>query len=353
MKRLSVQKGSNMHKILKTIFAVLLLASLFVTNTSIAAAAVVTTYRPLGNTYTTKPVYSWTRVGSTTRYKVQVYDIAAARNIINGVVGGMACDASTNRCSYKSSVLLTNNKSYKWRVAAGSGAFSAWKTFTVRPGINSQFNYNATGWLSQPGATWTTSGGTTIHTNGMANKWSSISYNAKFDNFTYSARMKRVSSTGASSGFWVRGTPTFDTTFNAVKNGYLFLYSQNGCFSVWKHIGGTIVAEKGWTISPSIVPNGWNVLKVTLDGSLLRFYINSVLVWSGSDSSFKNGQVALTMFGSSTTERLDVDWATLGMSDYYAMSAMGAASEKVEQGQVEILPDLSQPYGPEQAPAVP
>lgn len=341
-----------MNKFSQTVLAIFLLAILVITTASTAAAqALVSTYRPLGNTYATKPTYSWSKVGSTATYKLQVYDIAAALYKVNVVVPSSFCSATTNRCSFTSNVVLTNGKSYRWRAAAGAGAFSAWKTFVVKLGFNSTFNGNSTGWVVRPGGTWANTAGT-IYTTGKANKWSSITYGTtNFNNFTYSARMKRVSTTGGASGFWLRGVPTFAPTFNSVNNAYLFLYSQNGCFSVWKHVGGVVTAKKVWTLSPSIVVNGWNTLKVTADAGVFRFYINNVLVWGGSDTSFATGQVALTMFRT-TSERLDVDWATLGMSELYKAAAF-SGSEEIEQGQVEILSDLSQPYGPEQAPVVP
>jgi len=341
-----------MNKIFKTVFAVFLLMSLFLTNTGIASAAtVVTTYRPIANTYATKPTYSWLKMGATATYKLQVYDIAAAIYKVNAVIGSANCKVATNRCSATPNVVLTVNKSYRWRAAAGTGAFSAWKTFKVLAGFNSQFNGNSTGWTLRPGGSWTAAAGTTLHTTGLTNKWSNISYGSvNFNNFTYSARMKRVSTTGGASGFWVRGTAAFTADINAVNNGYLFLYSQNGCFSVWKHVNGAVVAIKGWTLSSSIVKNNWNLLKVTADGPALRFYINNTLVWAGSNTSFTNGKVALTMYRT-TSERLDVDWAMLGMSDLYR--ATDLESDEVEQGQVEISSDPSQPYGPEQAPEVP
>jgi len=56
------------------------------------------------------------------------------------------------------------------------------------------------------------------------------------------------------------------------------------------------------------------------------FYINNVLVWSGTDTAFTTGQVALWTYGSDV---LYADWATLG--------APGAsAAESVEQGQLNL-----------------
>jgi hypothetical protein len=353
MKQLTVQKRSNMNKVLRSVFGVFLLAVMFVSSTGMAAAApLVVSLRPSGNTYATKPTYSWKRVATAATYRFQVYDIAAAALKINTTIPSSACSAVTNRCSTQPTTVLTVNKSYKWRVAAGAGAFNAWRTFVVLAGFNSQFNANSNGWVSRPGGAWSISAGTTLRTTGMAGKWSSISYNKNFDNFTLTAVMKRVSTTGGASGVWVRGDAVFDAGYNAVENAYLFLYSQNGCFSVWEHNADVFTAKKNWTLSASIVKNGWNTLKVTADMGQLYFYINNVLVWHGTDTSFTTGQVGLTMFRS-TYEKLDVDWATLGMSQLYNAAGTAAADEPLEKGQVEIGPNASQPYGPEQAPLVP
>lgn len=93
-----------------------------------------TLYSPSGNITTRKPAYSWSRVGTSASYKLQVADTVAKVYRINMTVSSSYCNATTNRCSYTPNVSLTNNKSYQWRAAAGSGAFSGWMAFRTRTG---------------------------------------------------------------------------------------------------------------------------------------------------------------------------------------------------------------------------
>jgi hypothetical protein len=218
--------------------------------------------------------------------------------------------------------------------------WSAYKNFTVAAaGFNSQFNGASTGWVKRPGGTWKNSSNA-YFTSGVANKSSSSSYNKTFKNFTYQARMKRVSSSYGEVGLVVRGAPTFDS-YNDWRNAYYFLYDQTGYFSVLKRVNGSWTTLKGWTSSASIVKDGWNTLKVVANGSSLRYYINGKLVWSGSDAKFASGQVGLWMYRRSKTERMDVDWAKL--SPISSSSSLGV-EEVVEEGQVEIPFDPSNPF---------
>ncbi|MFZ4790049.1 MAG: C1 family peptidase [Candidatus Competibacteraceae bacterium] len=304
-------------------------------------------YSPTGNITTLKPAYSWSRVGTAASYKLQVYDTAAVSYPINMIVSSSYCNATTNRCSYTPSVSLTSNKGYQWRAAAGSGAFSSWMNFSVSSassGFNSQFNGSSTGWVARPGGPWAVTSAV-YYTNGVANKWSNTSYNANFNNFTYTVRMKRAdtSGNGYSSGLIVRGLPiSFDST-NRWNNAYQFLYTQYGNFSVLKSVGGVTTALKSQTTTSSIVRNNWNTLKVVANGSQLRFYINNVLVWTGSDSSLISGQVGLAMSRGATVQSLQVDWATLGP----VTAASYEPAEMIEADQQELPDDPSKPSVPE------
>ncbi len=96
-----------------------------------AAITVPTLNTPSVTAPKTKPSYVWSRVGTTASYKLQVYDIAAGTYKVNTTVSSSFCNSTTNRCTYTPNVLLVNGKSYKWRAAAGSGAWSAFKRFQV------------------------------------------------------------------------------------------------------------------------------------------------------------------------------------------------------------------------------
>ena len=222
----------------------------------------------------------------------------------------------------------------------------AFSTSTSSGGFNSQFNGSSVGWVARPGASWPVTSAV-YYTNGMTDKWSTASYNANFNNFTYTVRMKRVDTFddgyAYASGLIVRGLPTAFYAGNDWKNAYRFLYSQNGNFSVWKNVGGVTTALKGWTTTSSIDLNNWNTLKVVANGSQLRFYINNVLVWTGSDSSLISGQVGVGMYRGVTVQSLQVDWATLGP----VTAASYEPAEMIEADQQEFSDNPSQPSVPE------
>ncbi len=88
---------------------------------------------PGGAIHTRKPTYTWSRIGAAASYKLQVYDPIAASFRINTTVSGSFCSAATNRCTYIPNVILAYNKNYQWRVAAGTGPWSAWKIFKPIP----------------------------------------------------------------------------------------------------------------------------------------------------------------------------------------------------------------------------
>jgi hypothetical protein len=218
--------------------------------------------------------------------------------------------------------------------------YSPYTSFSLS-GFSSQFNGSSSGWVKRPGAAWN-AGSTTYYTLGTADKVSSVSYNKTLGNFTYQARMKRITKDtywGGQAGLVVRGSPSFDSV-NDWRTSYEFIYSSYfGDFTIWRGLNGTWTALKGWTMSPAIVKNGWNTLKVVANGSGLQFYINGNLVWLGSDSKIASGQVGLwTWGGGSSAERFDVDWATLT-----TVTGAPAITQPIEAGQIELPMDPSAP----------
>lgn len=68
----------------------------------------------------------------------------------------------------------------------------------------------------------------------------------------------------------------------------------------------------------------WNTLKVTAVGSTLKFYINNILVWQGSDASFGSGLVGIQMYkasGDPYNSKLVVDSASLSVITTSSMEA--------------------------------
>jgi len=179
-------------------------------------------------------------------------------------------------------------------------------------GFNSQFNGSSAGWVTHSGS-WTVDS-TTLRTNGLLGSSASVSYNATFTNFDYRVRMYRAGCNSCANRLLVRGTPTPLASDKWWYKQYVFQYTRDGKYSVYKEINGVLTEMKGWTTSSAIKPgNAWNNLRVVANGSSLYFYINGSLVWSGTDTSLTSGRVGIGMFRSanSTGDLLRVDWATL------------------------------------------
>ena len=185
--------------------------------------------------------------------------------------------------------------------------------------FNSQFNGSSAGWYAvyQAGA-WSTTSGTYLETNGVANNsYSSVATNNQYGDLDISARMRRTGSNTHSNGIIVRGTP--DPLWNAGygsqlwSKGYWFAYTDGGSFSVWKWDNNTETAIKSWTASGAIVTgDGWNTLRVVANGPHFTFYINGIKVWEGADDTHETGKIGLAMFRAtgSVGDLFSVDWAT-------------------------------------------
>jgi hypothetical protein len=188
--------------------------------------------------------------------------------------------------------------------------------------FDSQFNGSAPGWESHSG-TWTVDSNY-YSTAGLAGTSSSASYTADFNNFDYQARLWRNGCDGCANRLIIRGTPAPLDSGNNWNRSYLFQYTRNGSYSVWKAVAGSYTPLQGWTSSSAINQgSAWNTLRVVANGSSLYFYINGTLVWGGSDTSLTSGRVGIGMYRSSdsTGDRLWVDWATLSPLDASGVGA--------------------------------
>jgi hypothetical protein len=208
---------------------------------------------------------------------------------------------------------------YKWRVQAKVGGvwkpYSTYKYFTVKKpltGFNSTFNGSKTGWSNVTG-NWYINNSMYLRSPGLSLTGSSAVHTNNYANFTYTVKVKRTGANISSANrIIIRGNPTSLDPSNWWKPSYVFQYTNNGSFSVYAmSSGGVTTTMAGWTAHSAIVQNGWNTLKVVVNGSSLKYYINNTLVWSGSNSSLTTGKVG---FGFYDTDTLDVDWATLSMA---------------------------------------
>ena len=86
---------------------------------------------------------------------------------------------------------------------------------------------------------------------------------------------------------------------------------------MWRsNADGSITGLKYWTIHSAVHVDDWNTLKVVVNGTSLKFYINGTLVWTGTSTTVLAGQVGLAMYrgAGSTGNFLNVDWAKLTVS---------------------------------------
>jgi C1A family cysteine protease len=318
------------------------------------APTVPITYSPDLDTYSQYPAYSWSRIHGAAYYTLAVYDKVLAKNIFRKTISNSYCSTITNRCSFTPGALLVLDRGYRWKVATSTGTvdgtFSPWRLFTVKAGLNNSFNNEFAGWSARQGGTWKYASSAYVMTDGVADAWSSIGSVNSYRNFTYEVKMKRYHATvdDTTNGLLVRGVTTPYTAANDWNSAYRFLFSPTGYFSVWKNTAGVESALQIWTTSSWILADDWNKLKVTMNNDQIQFYINNHLVWSGTDSSFTAGKVGVEMHqaleGVGLGNSLYVDWAKLGMSDFYK------AAEMVETGQVVAQPNGNEPMVSEHTP---
>jgi hypothetical protein len=173
-----------------------------------------------------------------------------------------------------------------------------------------QFTFNAKCWVKYSGNWYLNNG--KYQTRGVELKYATVSRKGTYSTLTYRVRLKRTGCTTCYNFLWIRGTPSPVGSLNVWNNGYMFLYSNAGKFSVWEINSGAGHILKGETTSAAINKGGWNVLKVTAKSSRLKFYANGNLLWSGLDSTLSNGKVGIGMYRNADSgHKLLVDWARL------------------------------------------
>jgi inhibitor of cysteine peptidase len=181
----------------------------------------------------------------------------------------------------------------------------------VGSGFNEQFNIGtATRWLRDFGA-WSVRGGA-YQTFGAPGLRATSTYNANYTDVDYTAMIRRYGSTTSANTLMVRAGGAVGRDGH-LANYYAFQITADGSFSVWKRVGGSPTSLYDWTSSSAISQgSAWNALRVVAKGSALRFYINGVLVWQGTDTSLANGRVGVSMWNDGTAgNNVQVDWATL------------------------------------------
>jgi hypothetical protein len=307
--------------------------------------------------YVQKPPYKWTPTSGSTGYVLKVTNIISGLVVINASVSTSVCSSTT--CSYTPAVSLVGGN-YKFEVAAknsyGQSGFSTPMTFLA--GFNSSFNSSSTGWKPQVGGTWYT-GSANYYTYGSSNKWSTARYNGTYTDFNYSAQIKRKEGGVYFDGtnYWASANAIFvrqGTSFSSTNEwypGYMFAYYDWGTlgytpsFGIWKNEADGTSTNIVFANTDAVVSNGWNVLRVTATGSTLNFYINDVLMYSLTDSSFNSGSVGLGMYkNSSGSTTIFVNTAMLGpyVSGAYA-STVSASQQALNAAGRNVPADYISP----------
>lgn len=204
--------------------------------------------------------------------------------------------------------VLGVNENYKV-LNATALTVANFRSSIIGSNFSSPFTSSSAGWAAVYGA-WSLSSSAYYITPGVANLWSSAKYASTYGDLTYQVRMFRSGGTSTyANTIYFRGNPTSLAASKAWNTTYWFSYSNAGTFSIYKNIGGTLSAIKGWTASAAIVPNNWNILKVVAVGSLMKFYINNTLVWTATDGSLRTGKVGFGMYRPAAASTLYIDSA--------------------------------------------
>ncbi len=162
--------------------------------------------------------------------------------------------------------------------------------------FDSSFTSSYSGWTPVVG-TWYLSGSNYYVSKGKAFNFATVKHSGKYGDLTYSVKMKRTGCTYCANNIIVRGDASQLKSNSAWSPSYLFEYTNNGSFGVFYiDSSGNTNTLQAWTSSTAIVKDGWNTLKVVAVGPSLKYYINGVLVWSGSHSSLKVGNVGIGFY---------------------------------------------------------
>ncbi|NTV37229.1 MAG: hypothetical protein HGA53_09760 [Anaerolineaceae bacterium] len=293
-------------------------------NVSLTKPAVPEALSPNVDTVTNQPSFVWTHVSGATSYKFLLKDSAGKTVLSIEKNSGPICFPTTNRCIYTPTTSLSYNKAYQWSVAAknsaGTSSYSSTRSFTTRVGFNASFNYTKSGWSTAPYSTWQPYKSFAYYTTGADHKWSMLSYNQSYSNFTFEAKLLKTGlENNMSYGLIFRGSPTYDSTSDW-KNAYYFLINNQSNYSIWITVNNVDIKIKDWTNSSYIKPNNFNTLKVVVDGMDFRFFINDHLVWIDTDDTFSVGRVGVCSWREKLASSFYVDYAKLTKSTYYLSS---------------------------------
>jgi hypothetical protein len=247
----------------------------------------------------------------------------------------MTSDAACQNAGYSCTRLENWSNPYIDYLTAPMGNFAAknylvlnntaytvanFRTKVIGGDFNSTFDTSSSGWNVTAG-TWTLGSSTywTYYSSpGGENAWSGIARPSDYGDVTFEVRMKRTGCQGCENAIIVRGatSPMEPDPIHSADQwpvGYRFQYHNSGMYRIWKMNSGDVNdRELELGTSPAIIPGGWNKVKVVAVGTFLRYYINDVMVWCGTDGMLSVGKVGIEFYSyDADGNRLYVDRARL------------------------------------------
>lgn len=243
--------------------------------------------------------------------------------------------------TYLSNAMGVVNTSENYKVLNNTAYTVAnFRTAVIGSDFTNDFASSAGGWSAVSG-TWALNLLGQYATGGVTNGWATAKNSGKFGDVTFQATMTRTGGpANLANRIVIRGNPAI--LLGGVWNpSYSFQYANNGSYSVYKTVGGVTTALAPWAASAAIVKGGANTLKVVAVGSSLKFYINGLLVWSGTDSSLQVGQVGVGYYRDATAAILKVDAASASntpTADRMATADVVASGTPLSGGTMERSP---------------
>lgn len=287
--------------------------------------------------YTKTPTYYFHRDHSATKYRLEVYDVNASEIVIS-MIAPATC--SGTYCWLKPTTKLkiltarSEHGSYSWRVT--SKVKGEWQTpsptanfIVLSKGFYNDFSTAPSKWLQWNGVwDWIETKGI-LRTSGNPGVYNSVFHEALFQNFEYTARLKRTI-TGWNSNVLAMGFPGPETVNHRWYHGVYFGYNNDGLFWIFINKDG-LLAKQDVIATDVIVPYGWNEIKMAVMDPYVDFWINGTYIgWINiADLDLELSLVGVDMYAVSDGGKLLIDWAQVKSMTVLPTSVHDPAQELV------------------------
>jgi hypothetical protein len=151
------------------------------------------------------------------------------------------------------------------------------------------------GW-TEINADWILDGVGNTTSPGVLNEFSSIAAADVYADFAIEVRMQRDTDQHRTNAVFVRGEPLPPGDYKIWSRGYFFAYQNDGDVGVWRLDDSGAVPLLDWTPHPSVLANGYNLLRVDLIGSQMKFSINGKFVALIEDDTYASGKIGVGFY---------------------------------------------------------